>query len=290
MTDSSIEKKPTYWHYRRYDLKRKYNLTIEQFDEMVREQNGQCKICFQSPPQLVIDHDHATKHIRGLLCSPCNLTLGLFGDNRVWLYRASVYLTQPPITYIRKTSDDAPIDLSNKICSTCAIKKPLDAFSKQKGGKLGHNSQCKECLRAKHKKWASENRAQINAYMIEWRRGDRRPVGARKPRIRKKDTKQQKRKWRMKSQFGLSMADLQAIYEKQNYECAICHIPESALSKALHLDHNHQTNAIRGLLCATCNLSLGQVSDNLQFFQNAIPYLDASVFGTDVSVAHLYKI
>lgn len=60
-------------------LKLKFNLTLEQYDQMLEQQNGKCAICNQidvSGKRLSVDHDHQTGKIRGLLCMNCNLLLG----------------------------------------------------------------------------------------------------------------------------------------------------------------------------------------------------------------------
>lgn len=58
---------------------------------MVRVQKGACAICKQTK-KLVVDHNHTTKQIRGLLCSTCNLGLGMFQDNMDLLESAIRYL------------------------------------------------------------------------------------------------------------------------------------------------------------------------------------------------------
>lgn len=72
-------------------LKSKYNLSIEEYNEMLEEQNYHCKIC-PSDLNLVIDHDHKTGQVRGVLCDTCNRTLGLFKDDVEILLRAINYL------------------------------------------------------------------------------------------------------------------------------------------------------------------------------------------------------
>jgi len=76
---------------RKQDLKRKYNLTIEQFEQMKEKQNNLCKIC-NSSNKLVVDHCHKTNKVRGLLCNECNKGLGFFRDNRKFLDIAIQYL------------------------------------------------------------------------------------------------------------------------------------------------------------------------------------------------------
>ena len=71
-------------------LKERYNLTSEQYNEMLDIQNGTCLIC--SNPACVVDHDHKTSKVRGLLCSKCNLGIGYFQDNPELLIVAAEYL------------------------------------------------------------------------------------------------------------------------------------------------------------------------------------------------------
>ena len=63
---------------------RAYNLTIEQFENMLQEQNGKCAICNEensNNSDLCVDHNHTTEIVRGLLCRRCNMGLGYFKDD-----------------------------------------------------------------------------------------------------------------------------------------------------------------------------------------------------------------
>lgn len=59
-----------------YRLKRRYGLKEEQYYYMMEAQNGHCLACGEEPPRLLIDHDHKTGSVRGLLCFKCNLLIG----------------------------------------------------------------------------------------------------------------------------------------------------------------------------------------------------------------------
>lgn len=72
---------------------RTYGLTPEQYDAMLAAQGGLCAIC-RRDRVLVVDHDHATGAVRGLLCTPCNTGLGLFLDAPAALLQAAAYLEQ----------------------------------------------------------------------------------------------------------------------------------------------------------------------------------------------------
>jgi hypothetical protein len=76
-------------------LKRKYGLTLEQYDEMLHTQDGVCAICGEPRPgerTLHVDHDHETGVIRGLLCFRCNNALGDFREEYELFQRAADYL------------------------------------------------------------------------------------------------------------------------------------------------------------------------------------------------------
>jgi len=74
-------------------LKHRYGLTPEQVRDMEIAQHGLCAVCRQAFASFHIDHDHATGAVRGLLCSPCNMAIGLFKDNKTSLANAIVYLS-----------------------------------------------------------------------------------------------------------------------------------------------------------------------------------------------------
>ena len=57
------------------NLRFRYGIDEEVYDQLFEKQNGDCGICHEST-NLVVDHDHNTGEVRGLLCSNCNSTLG----------------------------------------------------------------------------------------------------------------------------------------------------------------------------------------------------------------------
>ena len=81
---------------KQYHLKNRYNITPEQLDNLYLEQNDCCKICGihkdDTSRGLVIDHDHKTMEVRGLLCNEHNLMLGLSKDNIEVLEKSIEYL------------------------------------------------------------------------------------------------------------------------------------------------------------------------------------------------------
>lgn len=80
---------------------RMYGLTVDDLERMMIAQGGVCAICARPPHEgqrdprkkrLGVDHDHATRKVRGLLCDPCNIALGLFDDDPSRLAAAIQYL------------------------------------------------------------------------------------------------------------------------------------------------------------------------------------------------------
>lgn len=76
--------------------RRKYGITGEQYASMVAAQSGLCAICGGSPGRygLSVDHCHASGVVRGLLCVPCNTSLGKMKDSPARLRAAAEYLEQ----------------------------------------------------------------------------------------------------------------------------------------------------------------------------------------------------
>jgi len=70
--------------------------------------------------------------------------------------------------------------------------------------------------------------------------------------------------------YGITLDQVIAMKIKQDYKCAIC----LKRKKKLHVDHNHKTGKVRGLLCFTCNTAIGklQVDKGVQLLQRAIAY------------------
>lgn len=81
------------------NLKTRYDITGERYQQLFDMQDGRCAICLRKPrkQKLAVDHDHGTGEVRGLLCMWCNhKLLGGARDNIDILRRAVRYLAEPP--------------------------------------------------------------------------------------------------------------------------------------------------------------------------------------------------
>jgi hypothetical protein len=133
--------------------------------------------------------------------------------------------------------------MPNQACLKCGEEKPLDAFEKQKA-RPSHRKVCKVCRYSMRNR--ETERARHRAYQKERR--------ATQPEL-------VRRLWE-KAVYGKCKEEL------GEQKCAIC-----ASTEKLHIDHNHETGVVRGLLCGTCNAGIGMFRDKIELLKNAIDYL-----------------
>lgn len=85
---------------RRRHLKRTYGITPEQYDTKLADQHGLCALCGKPPDEtdlqkiLVVDHDHETDEMRGLIHGRCNAVLGYAKDDTSLLLNAIHYVNR----------------------------------------------------------------------------------------------------------------------------------------------------------------------------------------------------
>jgi hypothetical protein len=90
-------------------------MTPEQYADLLTEQSGRCAICRVAPlGPLVVDHNHDTGEVRGLLCDSCNMGLGRFREDAETLRVAAEYLDGHRV-YVT-TRDAAPVVLDDASC------------------------------------------------------------------------------------------------------------------------------------------------------------------------------
>lgn len=89
----------------------------------------------------------------------------------------------------------------------------------------------------------------------------------------------------LKSKYGISLLEYEAMLEAQEFKCAICKVPhEDSKFKILCVDHNHATGALRKLLCRRCNMIIGNAGESVELLRNMIEYLEVHN-GTDKPVS-----
>lgn len=76
------------------------------------------------------------------------------------------------------------------------------------------------------------------------------------------------------NRYGITMAQYEAMLQSQDYRCAICDKHRDVVPhKRLVVDHCHDTNAVRKLLCSSCNVALGMLHESVDIMGRMIDYV-----------------
>ena len=160
-----------------------------------------------------------------------------------------------------------------KRCRHCGERKPLMEFYADAAAKDGLRPECKACTSARRKRWYAENREREIERVRRWQvdNADRRQ--AYQEEYKQSGRKRiADRKSHLKRTFGLSEVDYERILAQQGGGCAICgRVPGS---RHLHVDHDHDTGDVRGLLCFACNVAIGHLRDDPMIAVRLIDYLE----------------
>lgn len=158
-----------------------------------------------------------------------------------------------------------------KICTECRENLPLSAFNKSKLGKYGHMSQCRDCRNKKYYR-TEKGRAARARYMRERRANDPEFVIRQAELSKAPHRRYAKRDYQVLRQYGLNPEDLARLYDAQDRKCAGCG-RSIDLQKNTHIDHDHVTGLVRGILCRGCNVALGAVHDSPETLRSLVHYL-----------------
>ena len=145
-------------------------------------------------------------------------------------------------------------------CTRCGETKSIALFSKDSRRKQGHGIWCKDCVTSYRKQHYLDNKSKINAQSKAYHESHKEETSARGKR-------------RRFTQYGLTKEDFVSLLETQNYKCAVCEDGLSLEGKSTHIDHNHKTGEVRGILCPSCNLGIGKLKDNPDILDAAAAYL-----------------
>ena len=137
----------------------------------------------------------------------------------------------------------------SKVCNSCGEEKAISSFHKDKRSADGLTGRCAKCRCKTTADWQKEQK-QTNPVFYSFRRKNN----------------------NYNSKYGLSLQQVEEKLTNQNYKCSICKKSLRLLQYAV--DHNHQTNEVRDLLCQACNKGLGFFYDNPEFLREAASYLE----------------
>jgi len=125
--------------------------------------------------------------------------------------------------------------MANRVCKRCGVSKKLTPDNyRPHSDAIGFRHKCRKC-----------ETLDSQEHQIQWK-------------------------------YGITLADYDVMLEEQGGCCAICGTdnPSARSGKVrFAVDHCHKTGKVRGLLCESCNIGLGNFYDNKSYLQNAINYL-----------------
>ena len=161
-----------------------------------------------------------------------------------------------------------------KICSKCGVEQPLDQFYRAKGTRDGLRGDCKSCFQARARARYPLVREAAIQRSRKWREDNLERFQANQRRMRSTpEFKQRARASHLMRTFGISLEQYDEMLRLQGGGCAICR-REPSPSISLHVDHDHETGRIRGLLCFRCNNSLGDLEDDPVLLRAALRYVE----------------
>jgi Recombination endonuclease VII len=158
-----------------------------------------------------------------------------------------------------------------KRCKKCGDIKPVSEFYRATGTRDGLRGHCKACEDARHKAWYQKNQKRAIANVKRWQQANAERHNAYQRQYRA-DHPQQFRDGHLRRVFSLAGAQYQGLLDDQGGGCALCGRAPRA-GRPLHVDHNHETGAVRGLLCFRCNVGIGHFGEDTLRIADAIAYL-----------------
>lgn len=170
--------------------------------------------------------------------------------------------------------------MSKEVCSRCQRLKPIIA-----------RGLCNGCYTHWKRKNNPESAAASRKRYLEKRRNNQVPVEHQQEDLKERSrklTREWNREARKKlgpemlrdlslhSTYGITQAEYREIEDRQNGLCAVCENPQNTCSpngsRYLHVDHDHRTGVVRGLLYGRCNSALGYIEDS-EWLHKAVRYL-----------------
>lgn len=165
---------------------------------------------------------------------------------------------------------------TSKPCRVCGVVQPLTEFYRAEGCVDGRRHTCRTCFQAKAKARADADprlREEARRRTAQWILENEERYRAQKRAYGKTEAyRRSQRRAHLKAKYGLTVDGYEAMLAAQGGRCAICR-RRPRDGQALHVDHDHRTGQVRGLLCFTCNAALGQLHDAPELVRRAATYL-----------------
>lgn len=215
-----------------------------------------CFKCKSVLPVAEFNRNRASRDGFQASCRPCSRDIRK-------LYEAR-HAEAIQLRHAEKLAREVGEDTETKVCRSCGETKPKLSFYAHRSTLDGRANYCSECAKHHQREWNNKNRERIREGNAR-RRSD--------PATLKRYNHQRRRKWLQL--YGLTPGDYNALLESQGGTCAICGQPGQTWGENnLHVDHDHDTDEVRGLLCGKCNVGIGMLGDNAESIRRALAYLE----------------
>jgi hypothetical protein len=200
-----------------------------------------------------------------------------------------------------------------KTCRDCGVSKPLDEFPVARSRADGRGSYCKPCMLVRSRE-SYRRRAERDGRTVRQpqpadptlrrcpdcgvvkpvedfpRSGDRRATYCKpchnargqQSRVRLHGST---RHYHLRRRYGLGVDEVEAMVEAQGGRCAVCRE-----RPAEHVDHDHLTGTVRGVLCFSCNGGLGLFRDQADVMRKAIDYLERTTWQRTLVSPGVYQL
>lgn len=138
--------------------------------------------------------------------------------------------------------------VESKKCQRCKLDKSLQEFRRDRRRKDGLKYVCKTCDDLRYKEYRSQNPEAVRAA---------------------------RREQHLKHKYGITTTQYEEMLAEQQHKCAACGNEDvhNQLYKSLVVDHCHKTGTVRGLLCHSCNTTLGASKEDATRLEACIRYL-----------------
>lgn len=134
-------------------------------------------------------------------------------------------------------------------CRTCHVEQDIEQFYLTRH--KTRETQCKSCKLARKRQLRND------------------------PATREAQ-KHMRRMWNIKQLYGLSQEQFYKMLEDQNGKCGACgDLLHFESASGPHVDHDHASGDVRGLLCGACNLALGHLKEDVERILNLAAYMEA---------------
>ncbi len=175
-----------------------------------------------------------------------------------------------------------------RVCYNCKKEQSITEFYKNRNIASGYDYECRTCKKEHHKEWVKNNPEIIKEYDKQRYHNNKEGNKERakhwyeenkeKVKIRQKEQRElnpekakiQDRKNKLKTKYNTTPELVEELRIKQENRCAIC---ANEFTGTPYIDHCHKTEIVRGLLCHSCNVSIGLLKENSETLSNAIKYL-----------------